>query len=134
MKYEICCTLYNCGVWLLRNGNFNFNYGNLLKTNPKYKKVKYKAPDYFKAAQDQFRRAMWYFSESHKQLKIVSRKEVTKLRPANIVFLGELAKASASLAEAFLVAGKDYEHQAKDLESMKVDADKGKEEIGRAHV
>ncbi len=58
---------------------------------------------------------MWYFSESHKQLKIVSRKEVTKLRPANIVFLGELAKASASLAEAFLVAGKDYEHQAKDM-------------------
>jgi hypothetical protein len=21
LKYEICCTLYNCGIWLLRNAN-----------------------------------------------------------------------------------------------------------------
>jgi len=58
---------------------------------------------------------MWYFTQAQVALEKVEKTMKMALSSDNLIFLGKLAEAGASLAEASNTEGKDYEHKAKDM-------------------
>ncbi len=53
---------------------------------------------------------MWYFTQAQVALEKVEKTMKMALSSDNLIFLGKLAEAGASLAEASNTEGKDDEH------------------------